>query len=265
MSDLLRFIVRYAGVLTLVVLEILALVLILMNNPYPHSTAVTTANDVVAWQNRKVSGVYEYFALSSTNAQLARENAELRNELASLQMLYERDEARENGAYLMRGTHYIPARVIQMERNSHHNYLTIDVGLLDGVREGMGVRGANGIVGIVGPVNNHNALVVPVIHPQSQISCIFKKDGYLCNLIWTGESAEMAELSDVALHEHAERGDTIVTSGLTDAFAADVPVGVVESCELREGDSYYTIRVRLNTDFRRLRYVQVVNRLDTKP
>ena len=32
----------------------------------------------------------------------------------------------------------------------------------------------------------------------------------------------------------------------------------VENSVLKEGDSYYTIRVRLNTNFKRLKYVEVV-------
>ena len=53
-------------------------------------------------------------------------------------------------------------------------------------------------------------------------------------------------------------GDTIVTSGLSPVFPEGIPVGIVENSILKEGDSYYTIRVRLNTNFKRLKYVEVV-------
>jgi rod shape-determining protein MreC len=53
-------------------------------------------------------------------------------------------------------------------------------------------------------------------------------------------------------------GDTIVTSGLSPVFPEGVPVGIVESSVLKEGDSYYTIQVRLHTNFKRLKYVEVV-------
>ena len=58
------------------------------------------------------------------------------------------------------------------------------------------------------------------------------------------------------------RGYTIVTSGLSPIFPADIPVGIVENAELGEGDSYYTIRVRLATNFRRLKYVEVIENDD---
>jgi len=53
-------------------------------------------------------------------------------------------------------------------------------------------------------------------------------------------------------------GDTIITSGLSPVFPEGIPVGIVESSYLKEGDSYYRIRVRLNTQFKRLKYVEIV-------
>ena len=52
--------------------------------------------------------------------------------------------------------------------------------------------------------------------------------------------------------------DTIVTSGLSPVFPEGIPVGTVENSVLKDGDSYYTIRVRLCTNFKRLKYVEVV-------
>jgi rod shape-determining protein MreC len=53
-------------------------------------------------------------------------------------------------------------------------------------------------------------------------------------------------------------GDTIVTSGLSPVFPEGIPVGIVESSTLKEGESYHSIRVRLHTNFKRLKYVEVV-------
>ncbi len=53
-------------------------------------------------------------------------------------------------------------------------------------------------------------------------------------------------------------GDTIITSGLSPVFPEGIPVGIVENSILKAGDSYYTIQVRLHTNFKRLKYVEVV-------
>ena len=57
-------------------------------------------------------------------------------------------------------------------------------------------------------------------------------------------------------------GDTIVTSGLSPVFPEGIPVGIVENSVLKEGDSYHTIRVRLNTNFKQLRFVEIVQNKD---
>ena len=45
-------------------------------------------------------------------------------------------------------------------------------------------------------------------------------------------------------------------------FPEGIPVGIVENSVLKEGDSYHTIRVRLHTNFKRLRYIEVVQNAD---
>ncbi len=59
-------------------------------------------------------------------------------------------------------------------------------------------------------------------------------------------------------------GDTIITSGLSPVFPEGIPVGTVENSTLYEGDSYHTIRIRLFTNFKRLKYVEVVQNADQK-
>ena len=54
-------------------------------------------------------------------------------------------------------------------------------------------------------------------------------------------------------------GDIILTSGLSETFPGDIPVGVVESAEVKDGDAAWTIRVKLYTEFNKLSYVQVID------
>ena len=84
------------------------------------------------------------------------------------------------------------------------------------------------------------------------------QNDYIGTLQWDGKDSRFALLADVATHMVVNTGDTIVTSGLSPVFPEGIPVGIVENSILKEGDSYYTIRVRLNTNFKRLKYVEVV-------
>jgi rod shape-determining protein MreC len=247
MQNLLKILLRYSNFLVFIALEVAAFLLIIFNNAYPRSSVLSTANDVVAWQNELVSEVGGYFSLRSQNEELAAENAELRNQICSM-------ESEQMGEDI----HYMPAKVVQMTTDELHNYLTINRGSADGIMRGQGVRNADGVVGIVRTVGRNYSVVLPVINTHTNLSCRFAKNDYIGTLQWDGKDCRFAQLADVAAHMVVNAGDTIVTSGLSPVFPEGIPVGIVENSTLKEGDSYYTIRVRLHTNFKRLKYVEVV-------
>ena len=260
MQSLLKFIQKYSNFLVFLNLEVVAFLLFMSYNEYPKSSLLSTANQVVAINYQIGNSISSYFQLKSTNEALEEENAALRNQIISLQNQLE--DSIEHSAYTYSHLDYtyIPAKVIQGTVNKNSNYLTINKGKRDGVYEGMGVRNAEGVVGIVTTVGDKFSIVLPVINTNSHISCKFAKNGYFGTIEWDGYSCHYAQLIDVASHLSVEQGDTIVTSGLSPIFPADIPIAIVDNVELREGASYYTIRVRLNTDFRKIGYVQLINK-----
>ena len=244
MQNLWKILLRYSNFLVFVILEVAAFLLLVHNNTAPRSSVLSTANEVVAWQYEQCSNVENYFHLRSINEQLAAENAELRSRLALAQQQPELS--------------FQPAKVVQMTTDRLHNYLTINLGSADGVQSGQGVRNKDGVVGIIRTVGRHYSLVVPIINTHTNLSCRFQKNDYIGTLQWDGRDSRFAQLADVATHMVVNTGDTIITSGLSPVFPEGIPVGIVESSTLKEGDSYYTIRVRLHTNFRRLKYVEVI-------
>ena len=262
MHNLLKFIERYSNFLVFILLEVVAFLLIVHNNLYPQSRVLSTANRVVAWNYKVVSDITGYFGLRTQNAELAEENMRLRNRLNELENLQENVQTDSVYRFAQYDVRYLSAKVVQMTTTQQHNYMTINRGERDGVRTGMGVRNQDGVVGIVRTVGGKYSVVLPIINTHTNLSCRFAKNDYVGTLVWDGRDPRFAQLSDVATHIQVNRGDTIVTSGLSPIFPADIPVGTVEDAELGEGDSYYTIRVRLATNFRRLKYVEVIENDD---
>lgn len=254
MNNLLNFIRRYSNFLVFVILEVVAFLLIGSFNDYPHSKFLSTSNAIVGWQNKQVTNIRDYFALRSINNTLAEENAQLRTQLSSLSdtlLSY----------YTTPSFRYTSAKVIGLTLFENHNYLTINRGEEDGISVGLGVRNTEGAVGVVCTVNKHYSIVLPIINTESNLSCRLRKNDYLGSLIWEGGDPDYAYLEDVAAHVPVVVGDTLVTSGLTPSFPEGMLVGIVEKTILEEGDSYYTIRVKLATDFRKIKYVEVINNL----
>ena len=247
MQTLLKILQRYSNFLVFLILEVAAFLLIVYNNAAPRSHVLSSANAFIAWQYEQENEVRGYFFLRQANEQLAVENAALRSRLESM-------ESGESDPSVQ----YMPAKVVQMTTDELHNYLTINRGANDGVVRGQGVRNAEGVVGIVRTVGHHYSVVLPVINTHTHISCRFTKNDYIGTLVWDGKDTRFANLTDVAAHMVVNVGDTIVTSGLSPVFPEGIPVGIVESSTLQAGDSYHTIRVRLNTDFKRLKHVEVI-------
>ena len=271
MHAFLKFILRYGNFLLFILLEVAAFLLVVWNNAYPRSSAWSTANRFVAWQYEMVSEVTSYFRLKSVNERLAAENATLRSQLENSRLMAEnaptrRDYlAQDSAASMMREQMvYREGRVVQMTMNGMRNYLTINRGEEDGVYEGMGVRNEEGAVGIVATVGKHYSVVLPIINIETHLSCRFLKNNYIGTLQWEGDDTRFAALTDVATHLEVNIGDTIVTSGLSTGFPAGVPVGVVQECQREEGASYYNLRIKLATDFRKLQYIEVIDNEDVE-
>ena len=273
MQTLLKFILRYGNFLLFILLEVAAFMLVGWSNAYPRSSVLSTANRFVAWQYEVVSEVTGYFGLKGVNERLAAENAALRSQLENSGQWEESDAdttkiLSTNYKSPFKGDLegpriiYREGKVVQMTMNGMRNYLTVNRGEEDSVYEGMGVRNEEGAVGIVATVGKHYAVVLPIINIETHLSCRFLKNDYIGTLQWDGRDTRFAELADVATHLEVNIGDTIVTSGLSTSFPAGIPVGVVEDCRLDEGASYYTVRVRLATDFRRLRYIEMIDNED---
>ena len=299
MQSLLKFILRYGNFLLFLLLEVAAFLLVVWSNAYPRSSALSTANRLVAWQYEMVAEVTGYFGLKGVNERLAAENASLRSQLEnsgqmpgyvpmcrgyqaqggatsiphqsgqwaesdadSTKILSTNSKSPFKGDLEGPRIIYREGKVVQMTMNGMRNYLTVNRGEEDGVYEGMGVRNEEGAVGIVATVGKHYAVVLPIINIETHLSCRFLKNDYIGTLQWDGRDTRFAELADVATHLEVNIGDTIVTSGLSTSFPAGIPVGVVEDCRLDEGASYYTVRVRLSTDFRRLRYIEMIDNED---
>ena len=262
MRNLLQFIVKNSHFLLFLLLEIVAFLLIITRQAYPRSTAMTAANTLSAGMNGSADYVAEYFGLRGDNRQLNEEVCLLQAEVQRLTNLLEGQTERDTSEAVYDYSHLcfrqIPAKVIDLTTHQEHNYLTLNKGRRDSIAVGQGVIAGNKVVGIVSSVNERFALVVPVIHTGTHLSSRIAKNGYIGFTCWSGVDSRYARLTEIGRHIEVVPGDSVVTSGLTATFPEGLLIGIIERADLSDGDDYYRIRMRLATDFKRLRYVQVL-------
>jgi rod shape-determining protein MreC len=122
----------------------------------------------------------------------------------------------------------------------------------------MGVFNDKGVVGIIYQTSGNFSLVMPLLNSKSMLSCRVKGSNSFCTLRWHGEELQYSYLIDLPRYAIFQQGDTVVTSGFSSIFPADIPVGEIERLEDSDDGMFYRARVRLFVDFASIDYVFVV-------
>lgn len=265
MKNLLEFLQRHFHWILFVVLEVLSIMLVLRHNSYQSSVWFSSANALTGRIYEWSSAVETFFSLTKVNEELVRRNFYQERQLSQLRRLY--GEATDKVApseqeALDRLEQYdiIPAKVVTSELHLNNNLLTIDKGSDDGVEAGMGVACGQGVVGVVHMTSSHYSIVIPVLNVKSsRISCAIRNRGYFGVLRWDGKDAGVAYVEDIPRHARFKRGEWVETNGYSSIFPPGVLVGQIrEVYNSRDGLSY-RLKVRLSTDFGRLRDVLVIS------
>ena len=258
MRNLIAFIRKYSFFFLFVGLEALAFYLILKNNHFQGSSFLNSTNKVAGGIYSKYSDLTEYVNLKEVNNDLSNENKLLReNQLGSFVKVFSENIIVKDTIY-KRKYLYTKAKVINNSTNKQNNYLTLSIGFNNGVKNGMGVIGPSGIVGVVKDVSANYSSVVSVLHRESKISVKLKKSDYFGSMQWDGEDYRLTGLKDIPNHVLLTEGDTVVTSGYSSIFPEGLPTAIIKTFEVPEGENFYEIKMQLLNDFRQLTYVYVV-------
>jgi rod shape-determining protein MreC len=202
------------------------------------------------------SNFTDYFKLKKENQQLVEENARLRNELESSFLLTDTSFYYKDTLY-----RYIPAHVVSLTLNKPANYLIVNKGVLHGIKKEMGVVSGNGVAGIVIGVSKHYSLIMPLLHHNAMLSARIKKYGLLVNVLWETGDYRYGKIIDIPSHINLQKGDTIVTSGLSSVFPENIPVGIVESYEQNTKNDFSEATIRFSTDYKNLMDVYIIENL----
>ena len=287
MRNLFIFLFRFRGTLVFGLLEIISLYLFITNNSYQRAAFFNSANKYAGVVLDRRTQVIDYFHLAEMNQQLAVENAILRQQLypadsvrreadsvavppartdSLRRVRYQRLATRPHTLLLgqqrlpARDPSYplTPARVINNMLHNVDNYITLNVGSANGVRPGLGVVAAGGVVGRVKVVSEHYTTVTSLLHSKTSIASKIKRDGTFGTIRWLGEDPTHALLDNVLRETKLQKGDTIVTSSYNSVFPEGVFIGTIDSFVKEPDKNFWTVRVRLGVNFANLTYVYVV-------
>lgn len=239
-------------------MEVLCIYIIVQNNYFQKASFVNSSNQISANILKTSADVEEYFFLKNENEKLAQENAELRtHSLISFSMLVNDQYLVNDTAFRQKYT-FTSSKVVNNSTNRRNNYLTLDKGSNQGIKNNMAVITSTGIVGQVKDVSENFCTVMSLLNSKTTISSKIKKDGSYGPLTWEGKNFAYATLHDIPTHVQLKKGDTIVTSAYSLTFPENIMIGTVDNFERKSGEYFYTVIVKLSTEFNKLSHVYIV-------
>ena len=229
-----------------------------LRDPLTGITAWTSArteavSDVVSGPRNLAAAREEIAALEAQVAEQERELEELReiqNEAQLLRELF--GEAAQTPEYRR-----VIADVIGQDTNPTMQSIIINKGVDDGVRTGMPVEAARGLVGQVYNATNHAAQVVLLTETASAIPVRLGTTRATGIVRGAGRGA-LPTIDWIDLQYDVQVGELVVTSGLDGKFPQNLVIGRVVDVTRNEAELFQQAVVQPAVDFRTLETLLVV-------
>ncbi|HVP80049.1 MAG TPA: rod shape-determining protein MreC [Thermodesulfobacteriota bacterium] len=196
---------------------------------------------------------------------LEKENRMLRQRIAELQE--ENNRARETKLAMDRLKHLlqfrqensltmIGAEVIGQDPSSWFKSVTIDKGERDGVKKGMAVISAAGVIGQILKTAPHYATVLLITDYNSAVDSIVQRTR--AKAIVEGNGENRCQLKYLLRTEEVAVGDAIVTSGLAGNFPKGLMVGEIKRVDKKGHGVFQYAELVPSVDLTKLEEVFVV-------
>lgn len=264
MNKLVEFIRSVYVAVLFVLLEVLAVGYYARSSYYTEARLLARSSQALGGVHALFGEVRRYVGLERENRLLLDRVAELEERLAGFE---EAATAARLDSYMQKlgGSKFrvITASVVANSVNRPRNLITIDRGRSDGVEPDMAVLSPDGaMVGYVVDCSDRYAVVLSVLHTSFRASGKLDGVDYFGSVYWDGADPHTVMLGDLSKYAEPRVGQEVVTTGFSHYFPEGVRIGWIESAELNEVRTGYTVRVRLAAEMSRLTEVLVVENRD---
>ena len=259
MQNLIFFLDRNKSFLLFLFLETFSFWILFSSQSYQGTEFFNFSNDLTGKFYSFRTHVNNYFHLREINNDLLEENAGFIQK--GLDNIGENKDGNPLKTPSVKPMQYkiSSAYVVNNSIYKINNYLTINKGRLDSIKPGMGVVSKNSVIGIVRFVSDHFAIVTSMLNTKVMFSSKIKNKSSSGTITWNGSNPEIVQLKFIPKHVNVSINDTIITSSYSSIFPENFLIGRIESFLLEPGENFYSIQVKLNTDFSNLKYVYILN------
>jgi len=195
------------------------------------------------------------------NTDLAKENLELNEKLAELEIIERENialksqfEENISGSYTL-----MPARIVGYRGRGAYESFVIDAGVKDKVKDGMAVISGNTLVGTIYKTSQNISEVRTILHPE--FSTIVKYPPTNARGIIRGFD-EYLVMENVLISDTLERDGIVVTVGELNntgiGIPSDLSVGKIDSVDRVETDAFQAAQVKPLIDYSQISNVFVI-------
>lgn len=150
----------------------------------------------------------------------------------------------------------IPAKVISQGLTTSINSVTINIGMVNGVKINDPVITTNGVIGKIYTITDNTATVHLINDAEFRIGARFIPSGETGILRWKANN--ICEVREVYKNAEIKVGDNVVTSGLSDIFPPDLPIGKVSSVANARNEFQKIVSVKIDENLSSMYYVFVI-------
>jgi rod shape-determining protein MreC len=269
MRNIFLFIRRYRTVFTFLVLQVVALWFFFSYNRFHRAKFLGVANEMTGRINSIYNEGEDYFTLREENRRVHKMNDSLLNLLprnfmrrdTGMQTIQDSvlyDTAGTYRRYLSR-----PATVVYSTVNAQKNYIQINRGAGQGIKDNMAVVSSDGsAVGVVVNVSSNFSQVMSLLHVQNSVSASLKKTGDAGTAEWDGKDPRFLTLKRIPKTVEVKKGDTVLTSTVSYNFPPGYMVGTIADIKLDNTTGMYLLKVKTSTNFYSLQQVHVIENME---
>jgi rod shape-determining protein MreC len=268
LRNIFLFIRRFFTVIVFLALQVVALWFLFTYNRFHKAMGLGVANEATGWFNSKYNTLEDFFKMKEENKRLLKMNDSLINLLSS--NFTNNDTAvtivKDSVAYDTLGNfrHYAwrEAQVMYSAVNSEKNYVQINRGANQGIKDNMGVLSSDGgLVGQVVNVSPNFSQIMSLLHVQNKVNVQVKKYKTSGTLSWDGKDPRFLTLSGIPKSDTLIKGDTIVTGNYSLSFPPGHLVGTVSEIIPDPSTNFYVLKILTAANFQNLQHVMLVENL----
>ncbi len=269
MRNIFLFIRRYFIFFTFLAMQVLSLWFLFNYNRFHRAKFLGIANEVTGRINTQYNKVEDYFTLKEENKRLHKFNDSLLNLLprnfvqrdTSMQLV--KDSVAYDTAGHYRRYFFRDATVIYNTVNAQKNYIQLNRGSNQGIKDNMAVISSDGnVVGVVLNVSANFCEVMSLLHVQSTISASLKKSGEFGTAEWDGKDPRFLLLKKIPKTVEVELGDTVLTSSYSYNIPPGYMVGTVAEKKVDNTSGMYVLKVKTAANFYNLNQVHIIENIE---